>query len=672
MDTGNITIDNFITMLSVSLGKTYTDEQRKFMKMFNEPLISFSSPGTGKTTAAIGGLITAELFYKIPGDSIYALSFTNMATQELSNRYYESCRKLHTIPTVNFQTLHKLCSGILKEHKNLLGMTDVQISESSDMESQARALIACAEDLDINVTKSNARAVIRAVQSLNSSLVFDREHVETKFAFKKCRLSYEEFTKVRMAMYKQNKFTQVVELHDILLYTLELLLEHPEVSALFKSKCRLMLVDEFQDLSLLQLRLISLMCDNVIAIGDIKQQIYAFNGACQEVVKQYYRYFPTAKRQDLNHSFRCGDEIVDYAKKIIRPNNQGGEEFVGAGHLGEVNILNDLSLSDICQKIGNDYRKDNNTFSKSTLFLFRNNFSAIPVAEELFKQKVPMRINKYIPANKVPIVKELCEVCELALHPEVPARVEALKYLMPEMQRYRQVTDNPLYRVMRKEGISLFDVNFNYQQQSSYQALNMLKELREKILDNQDLAQCFNFLWPAFTSAYLSDKEAYLEYPSSYYIQTVAPLIRGKSYSKFLVDETKKSELIKDSEAFKRGVRCYTFHASKGLEADDVYILDADEGFIPNLKHLNEMDGSGCGLEKARDIRNERCLVYVACTRAKSVLNIAYTNELSHMISGDNDFYSYDTLYETGSKDYEDVEAFQTFYRSLQRKKKVE
>ena len=161
--------------------------------------------------------------------------------------------------------------------------------------------------------------------------MFDRSHVESKYAFKQCRMPYEDFTTLRKFLYLYTKMTDTLQVQDILIYTLELLLSHPEVSAEFKSRCRILLVDEFQDLSLLQLRVISLLSDTVIAIGDIKQQIYAFNGACQEIVGEFKRYFPNARELNLNKSFRCADTIVDYSKVIIHPNAMNEQDFIGTG-----------------------------------------------------------------------------------------------------------------------------------------------------------------------------------------------------------------------------------------------------------------------------------------------------------------------------------------------------
>ena len=116
MNIQGLTEEAFITTLKAYLFTEYTEEQATLIKTFGTgPAFCFASPGTGKTYTAIGGLLFAELYKQIPGDCIYAMSFTNMATGELMSRYTRSCRKLGISNTIHFSTLHKLCCGILAD-----------------------------------------------------------------------------------------------------------------------------------------------------------------------------------------------------------------------------------------------------------------------------------------------------------------------------------------------------------------------------------------------------------------------------------------------------------------------------------------------------------------------------------------------------------------------------
>ena len=132
-----ISLDTFLNDLSARVGVQYTDEQKAFMRDFTSPIISFSSPGTGKTKSAIGGLLTAELYHQVPGNQIYALSFTNMSTGELKVRHKQDCEKVGIKQTVSFQTLHSLCSSILKANYKLLGIGKLTVVDTIPIEEQA-------------------------------------------------------------------------------------------------------------------------------------------------------------------------------------------------------------------------------------------------------------------------------------------------------------------------------------------------------------------------------------------------------------------------------------------------------------------------------------------------------------------------------------------------------
>ena len=143
----------------------------------------------------------------------------------------------------------------------------------------------------------------------------------------------------------------------------------------------------------------------------------------------------------------------------------------------------------------------------------------------------------------------------------------------------------------------------------------------------------------------------------------VRELVQDKTYTTFVSDEIKKAQVIQDAIARRHGVRCYTFHASKGLEADDVYILDADDHIVPNVKKLDQLEAAHCILEKARELRNERSLLFVAATRAKHKLVITYTGVKSLLLAPYNVFERYDELYATSKNVYPDVEAFEEFFK---------
>lgn len=663
----NITQEAFITSLEAKLNANYTEEQKALVTRFGDgPTFCFADPGTGKTFTAIGGLLNAELFKGIPGENIYALSFTRLATTEMASRFTRACEKLRITKQVKFHTLHALCRMILSENYRLLGMQNFGTAAPLSMEQARRVIEGCLEEWGEELSVNKIKNVIRAITSLNAALIFDEDSVRSRMAFKECGVDYELFDKLRGNIFAYSLLTERVSVSDMLLYTVMLLQQHPEISVEFKKKCRLMLVDEAQDLSLLQLRVVNLLTDNPVFIGDMKQQIYAFNGACQEVVQEFHKLFPDALDMRLSKSFRCRNEIADYATEIIKANHVGGEDYKGIGDGGKVHVRSGLyedglDIVALSESLHEEYVNNRNRFEREYLFLTRNNISLIPIMEELYKQGLPFRVNKFAPAYEVPVIKEMCEILNLCNDPTDYRSVDAMRYLIPEFKAY-SLADNPYYNICKKTGCSIFEVNYAFRNADvADTAMHVMIEIHEQLKKGATVGELFNLMWSVYYENYVRPNEWRFEASPEYYIASVNTLTR-KPYNQFIQDEIKKKQVTEESERYQRGVRCYTMHASKGLEADCVYIIDANEGLIPNQSKLKRMIDKQCVLDAARAIREERSLCYVACTRAKEELYIIYTSENpAPLLMGANPYGMYDSVYESNTVHTDDIRAFTEF-----------
>ena len=657
----NVTVDSFITEMGVHLGKSYTDEQREFIKDITKPAFVFASPGTGKTQSAVGALLTAELFHKIPGDTIYALSFTNKATSELEVRHKLACEALGIKQRVQFMTLHKLCSQILADNFSLLDMYDYSVGDAMTQEEMHEFLLKNAEEKRISLQEGKVKDLIRGVNILNSTLTFDPDHVANSPEFERTGLSYNDFTQLRKSMYDFNKYIGKVPISTIQIYTLELLLRHPEVSDMLKKRTRIMLVDEAQDLSLLQLGLVNSFTDCPVLIGDQKQQIYGFQGACPEIKREYFRMNPDARELTLSKSFRCLNNIADYATPLILKNNVGGTEFTGCGDGGVVEQVYGMNVEKICSHIKEDYINNKRQFPHDILFLYRNNYSAMPLIEELYKQEVPFRSYKYPGAMNIPFVHELCKIVDFVRSPTTPGLDNCLRTLIPEFRGTTGPT--PLMRVAKQLGSHPFEVNYAFKNEYlGARTMEALISAEEQLRQGKALSNIFNTLWPILYEAWGKEKERYTDKPAKYYIGLAAPVIRGKIYDEFINKEYDKAKKLEEYEKLRIGVRCYTMHAAKGLEADIVHIIDADKGVVPNDNILDRTIKKGFYLDAAKAVRNERSLVYVACTRARKELYIHYNSELSTLFLPDDHSYDkLDMIYETGAELYNDIDAFEKF-----------
>lgn len=660
--------EEFLNKFCARRFETLTAEQMAFARDITTSVELTASPGTGKTHTCIYALWCAELYHQIPGDKIYALSFTNNATAELAVRYREVAKSklsnstLET--TIHFETLHSMFKSILADNYQRLDMDGVHV-ENVNYQELSQLIKSVADELNVEVNEEKIPKAIRLIGVLNNRLAFDKNAIVNNKDFKELGMSYESFNFIRHFIHGNCIRTGTVFVSDILMYTLELLLKCPDIQEKEKQKHRIILVDEAQDLSLLQLMLLHCMTDCLVLVGDPKQQIYAFTGACQEVFVRYKELYPNARSLQLTQSFRCKSEIADYATKLIRPNRiPGSDDFRGIGPGGDVIKTSGFDYKHLLDEIKEEFVSNHNKFKVNRMFLFRNNDLGMEIIEEIYQRGMPFRTRNYPGAPEMPVIKELCEIMELCLNPGTPSNAAAFKYLIPEFSKYPNWSQIPLAKISRQTGKDMFSINYSFTNPAlGDSAMDMLVELREMLLAGRTCKDVFNRVYDMFYQRYLQYQERYLPNKPSFYTSMVSPLIRNKTYMRFRKDEVEKASLSKQYNSRNEGIRCYTFHGSKGLEAEEVYLVNTDEGYIPNLSKIKKMQQYNDSMGVAREIRNERHLVYVAATRAKSKLCVTYANELAHLFDDEasNDWSSYDALYTESGVTSEDIELFKEF-----------
>lgn len=646
-----------LQLLSARIGQELTEEQMEFASDFTSPLISFSNPGTGKSFTTVAGLIIAQTIHGIPGKKINAMSFTNAATAELKAKYVKACKKTGLTPTVQFNTFHSICYSIVKEV-----YPNMRIRRGNDWKEELPLLATYMEQYGVNTTDmSYVRCVLEAINSLNSALIFDELNVEHSFKFKQLGLNVETFQNLRREWFLLGACTLNITQGDIPVYALFVLETNKAVQQKYHEKYHIMVVDEFQDLSLLHLKILSLITHNLVAIGDMKQQIYAFNGASQQIVDEYLKMYPNAKRQNLTKSFRCTNEIAQYATNLIYLNDHNVKAFEGIRDGGNIKVIpdRDLNLKEIVASIKEEQMKIGYTNFRDTMFLFRNNSSAVPLAEELYKQGVPFRMNKFAKVMDLPIFKQICELARIVENPSSEQYLQVVPKLFPEFRRYN-AANCPLLIGIHKSGKSIFDINYAYEDASSIDILNAMKRAAIVIERGESAGRVFNALLPVYEKYIIEGKWWLLQYDKEYYYDLVSDIVNNKTFRQMIAEEYDKERRIKDCINANIGVRCYTVHSAKGLEADDVYILDAEDGVFPNSNVIKRYIAESCEYEAAKELRNERNLLYVAVTRAKENVYISYHSNLTELIANSRDnSYSYlDNIYNNTKKDYDDVGAF--------------
>ena len=579
-----------------------------------------AGPGSGKTF-----VITHRIKYLIEGPGInpahiLVVTFSRAAAKEMKDRFEKLCKK----SPVTFGTFHSVFFNLLK---TAYGFGSEQIASDELRYTLIKELIKrnAIENEDINTLAGNLLNEIALVKQDNISIKNYYSNSISSDTFKKIYIDYESELEAR----------EKLDFEDMLSLTYELLSERSDILKAVQNRYRYILVDEFQDINFLQYNIIKLMAgekQNITVVGDDDQSIYRFRGARPEIMLGFERDFRNVKKVFLDINFRSSTQIVNASTKLISFNSKRFPKNFKAknGDGAPVSLIEFknpfLEVNSIIKDI-KDYIKSGQDIN-SIAVLYRTNLSPRLLIERLMRNNIPFTIRDAIP-NLFDhwVAKDIISYIKLAIN-------------MGDKSDLLRISNKP-NRYISRDSLSSSRANietlFDYYDDKSYM-IKRIVELREHLRTIKNLK-------PATALRYIRNVVGYDEYIEEYCdmngvesddcYSILGDLENSAAeYNNFNdwfvhMDEY-KDELIearKKSNENDKGVRLMTFHSSKGLEFDIVYIIDVNEGSVP-YKKAKGVD----------EIEEERRMFYVAMTRARKKLFICYCVENFGKSIGKSDF----------------------------------
>ena len=598
----------------------YSSNQKKAIEHGAGPLMVLAGPGSGKTF-----VITHRIKYLIEGPGInpahiLVVTFSRAAAKEMKDRFEKLCKK----SPVTFGTFHSVFFNLLK---TAYGFGSEQIASDELRYTLIKELIKrnTIENEDINTLAGNLLNEIALVKQDNISIKNYYSNSISSDTFKKIYIDYESELEARGKL----------DFEDMLSLTYELLSERSDILKAVQNRYRYILVDEFQDINFLQYNIIKLMAgekQNITVVGDDDQSIYRFRGARPEIMLGFERDFRNVKKVFLDINFRSSTQIVNASTKLISFNSKRFPKNFKAknGDGAPVSLIEFknpfLEVNSIIKDI-KDYIKSGQDIN-SIAVLYRTNLSPRLLIERLMRNNIPFTIRDAIP-NLFDhwVAKDIISYIKLAIN-------------MGDKSDLLRISNKP-NRYISRDSLSSSRANietlFDYYDDKSYM-IKRIVELREHLRTIKNLK-------PATALRYIRNVVGYDEYIEEYCdmngvesddcYSILGDLENSAAeYNTFNdwfvhMDEY-KDELIearKKSNENDKGVRLMTFHSSKGLEFDIVYIIDVNEGSVP-YKKAKGVD----------EIEEERRMFYVAMTRARKKLFICYCVENFGKSIGKSDF----------------------------------
>lgn len=589
-------------------------KQQEAVEYLSGPLLILAGAGSGKTrtlTHRIANLI----FHGVKPSAILAVTFTNKAANEMKERL----AKLLDAP-VNFMpymgTFHGICVKILRQEYAAAGIPrDFVIY---DMDDQIALIKRSLKNLDFSADKNLKPKMIQSVISGEKN----KGNWPEEYAASVYYPNQQKIAKVFAEYEIQKAKNGALDFDDLLLKTLELFSNNPEIRKKWQEKFEHILIDEYQDTNMIQYQLIKLLVNekrNIAVVGDDWQSIYSWRGADFTNILNFEKDFPGAKVIKLEQNYRSSGNILEASQKVINNNKtRTSKVLFTEAEKGEpvaVEALNDekMEANYVALKILNL----KNEFPDLSNFavLYRTNAQSYAFEKAFIDLNIPYKIVGGVRFYDRKEIKDMLAILHLIVNGrDLVALERVLKNVLSGVGEVS--VGKILAAALATDGASpLLGLNVDEVLKAT-KARASLKKLIEfiRVVKSEDSpSQIVKSAVEKFDFRALTDDGTPSAEERMANLEVLANTAgEYENLEDFLADAALMSS--SDESSRKNAVTLMTLHAAKGLEFPVVFVVGLEEGLFPSAR----------GAETEADLEEERRLMYVGMTRAMDRLFLTY------------------------------------------------
>ena len=613
--------------LEEDLKSELNPEQYRAVTTLEGAILIIAGAGSGKTRV-ITCRIANMLEHGIPQSQILALTFTNKAAKEMSDRIKGLTNK--KLQNLTISTFHAFGVRVLRQDIQALGYREnFSIYDETDryalIKETGRELHFTGDAMDVYKIGGIFSDIKTGRKNWNAENSMYRELYE----------SYQEGLKVYNS----------VDFDDLITLPIKLWREHPDILEAYRNRYKYIMVDEFQDTSHQQYEMMHILADkNVAVVGDDDQSIYSWRGADYQNILNFEKDFPEVQEIRLEQNYRSTGTILAAANGVIKHNTNRKDKELWSGngegkpieiYMPENEAAEADFIADGIQGICIEEKRKYDDFG----VLMRANTQSRAIEEAFLEANIPYVMSGGTSFFERKEIKDIISYLRVISNHDDD--INLLRIINTPRRGIGRTSIEALNTVAARLGVSLWEAIQAVLECGedecpvSDSALESLKSFCQLIENNKTM----------LSGKGLSKK--------------VKQMVTDINYFDFLIAENPKSEkaarfkymniesLIKsmeqwennpqhddtslyaylnritllsrddldDGEADKGKVNLMTVHASKGLEFPVVFIAGAEEGLMPHARAVEE------GGDNA--IEEERRLFYVAVTRARDRLFIS-------------------------------------------------
>ena len=570
--------------------------------------------------------------------NVMAITFTNKAAGELKERLRNMLGGEEG-DEVFASTFHSACVRILRRWAEEIGYP--RSFTIYDTDDSQRVMKTVYKELSVDDKFFPVKSAINQMSRWKDQLVSPAEALQTPAKDTKGALA----ARVYAAYEKKLKEAGAFDFDDLIYQTVQLLAEHKEVRDFYQNKYRYLLVDEYQDTSVAQFRLVSLLTGpekNICVVGDDDQSIYRFRGATIENILNFERVYPGTKTIRLEQNYRSTSNILNAANCVIQHNTErkGKTLWTQNGEGDKVQVYTAENEQDeashIADIIGQHLREGGHLADHAVLY--RMNAQSAPLESYFTRAGIPHKIVGGQRFNDRKEVKDIHSYMSIVANPRDDVRLRRI--INEPARKIGATTIDVIADLAGQEGVSMLEIIRHADQYAKlsraiaplykfYQIYERLQDsLENKTLDEfaSDVIEITGY------KAMLEADAAKGHEDAADRLQNLGQLVNNvKNYCDQQGEEASLEgylediALISDIDNYNESadqVVLMTIHSAKGLEFPYVFLIGMEEGVFPSeMSKYSEAD-----------LEEERRLAYVGITRAKKELYIS--NSVTRMLYG--------------------------------------
>ena len=624
-----------------NLLRSLNDVQRQAVQHTDGPLLILSGAGSGKTRVITHRIAYLIKHHRVSPFRILAVTFTNKAAKEMKQRL-DTLVEDSVSHELWVATFHSTCARILRRDIEKLGTPagSGNVSRSTDhvytrdftifdTGEQATLVKDVLRQLNYSDKQYNPRAILSHISRAKNESIPPQTYQRMAEGY------FERIVAEVYALYQDGlRLNNALDFDDLLLFTVDLLNQDPNIHQYYQDKFEYILVDEYQDTNRCQYELVHLLTgekQNICVVGDDDQSIYAFRGADIKNILDFEKDYPNTRVLRLEQNYRSTQNILDAAWGVVHNNRaRKAKKLWTENDLGElVTCYEAMDENDEAGYVGTqieDWHAEGVDYKDFAVFYRTNAQSRI--FEEAFRTaNIPYQIVGGVGFYDRMEIKDLLAYLRVMCNPSDSMSLRRI-INVPS----RGIGSTTLQRLIDfsvSENITLFDAVQRVDEISTINRGLQAKVRRfVKIFDDFDAtampADALDYVLKV--TGYLKNLEAENSIEAQNRVENIEELINAvieyehNEVEPSLSDYLENVALTADIDTMETDstdmVTLMTLHSAKGLEFPFVFIVGMEEGYLPHQRSLDTQ----------AELEEERRLCYVGITRTMEQLYLSHAS----------------------------------------------